>query len=519
MSFRFPSNEYTSLESSSKKQKDVLHLFDLPRDVFELILRYACEAQNGEVPFENWYLQSVNKRFQKTIISLVQHVDLSTCYQLSRREKRLEGEIDYLQDPAALILSGPLLKCHNLQSLDISRCHNLSDLQIGSFLRRAVPLKRFIGIICRNQTSALVEDLSRKAGTHLVELDLTGCDRSRHGSGLPHEREPTPFHPCSVFNDDSLMHIGNNCEKLRKLTLSKALSITNIGLRHLSRLMYLQDITLKRLTGITDEGISYLSDGNGIIKYLSLLSCGTITDEGLGSIARGRATRKLESISVSFNHQVSNDGLKILGRSLLALEEFKFDHCASITEEWCENINGSISPLKKISLRGINLEFSPTGMKSLTSMFNLVELNLSYVGTINAEVLHVIGAGAPFLRALILEACSKVDDHSAIILSQFEHLEKLDISWCNSITEVGLKEIAFGKLRKSLTRLRIGPLRVDYQTEVLKVITNNCKNLLEIKLDGKIEEQCLNWLRQTTIHSIIYAEVIYNGTRRISSVS
>lgn len=485
-------------------------LLDLPQEVFELILRHATASSEGEVSFSYWPLTSVCTRFRDTIYSLIRRVSLITVddYRLSSASTK-----SFL-DIASAVMSGPLQRCRNLQHLSLDGCDALTDKQVGRFLRTCPPLRSFEAVICMHQTDVIIDDLSRRAAKHLRVLNLIGCDRMRHGSLFPCNFEAQPFHPCSALSDLSLIHVGERCSQLRSITLSKALSITDLGLRALGTLPRLEEVKLRRLTGITNEGISYLADGNGNIKRFSLLSCGTISDAGLIAVAHGRATRHLELVAVSFNHGLTDVGVRALATNLPFLEELECDHCASLKETWCADLYDNVSPLRRLSFRGVNLEITSRGISNLTRIANLESLNLTYVGTIDAELLLLLRESAPKLQTLILEACSKVDDDAAQVLADFTSLRALDVSWCSSLTSAGVHTIATGPLGKSIRKLCIGPVNGPRKEEVLYTVGKECENLETLVLNGDVDENFIDWLRMNTGVKIEYAEAILRPSKR-----
>lgn len=308
--------------------------------------------------------------------------------------------------------------------------------------------------------------------------------------------------------------MGDRCHNLRTIYLSKALSITDLGLRSLGLLARLENILLRRLTGITNEGISYLADGKGKLKSFQLLSCGSISDAGLMAVAHGRATRQLQLVAVSFNPFVTDNGVRALARNLLLLQELQCDHCASLKESWCRKMFDQVGPLRRLSFRGVSLQITRRGIMDLTRIARLESLNLAYVGTINAELLTLLKDMAPMLRTLILEACSKVDDEAAAVLGEFTSLRALDVSWCSSLTSCGVHTIAVGPLGRGVQRLCLGPVNGPERGSVLYVVGRECVKLEQLELCGEVDENAIEWLKQNTSAVIEYAEVVLKRSKR-----
>lgn len=498
--------QFSHVSLTTIKQNQYMKIEDLPQDLFELILRYAANESDGIVPFSYWHFMTVSRRFRRAILSLITNVELVRCYDVPNVNT-------IPQNRPATILQGPLLHCHRLQHLDISGCDNLTDDDVGSFLRHTHALRSFTAVICHRQTDMILQDLANRSGCTLRELDLTGCDRFRHDALFPRNREVFNFQPCDALTNSSLEQISTLCTELRSIVLSKALEITDQGLKSLSKLPHLEKVLLRRLTGISDEGISYLADGHGRLRSIMLMSCGMITDAGLESLAFGHATKRLEYVSVSFNHRVTGRGIRTLVRYLPFLAELNLDNCQEIKDGWCNNVNDHVSSLKRFMFRGVSLEITEQGITDMARIVQFESLDLSYVGTIDANILELLQTLAPRIQTLILEACNKVDDDAARVIAQFSTIRELNISWC-SVSSTGLREMVSGPIGKELRMLRVGPLNGNERDTVLCDVGRECTNLEKLILHGEVNEDTIDWLKENTRVVLECNDVVLRRSQR-----
>jgi len=499
-----------------------LKLLDLPEEVFESIFLRAVDARNGEVPFTQWYLGGVCRRFQRVLYNYVQKVSLANVFE---HDKLLSiGGEKFVRAPAN-VLAGPLLRCANLAHLDITSCDNLIDAQLIRFLRGIrTPLRSFTAVICMRQTDACVQALAHTCSNSLEEINLSGCDRYRHTANQRRPRPRPHYRPCRALSDASLYNLVSQCTTtLKKISLSSAAGITDSGLAELANLPNLNVVLLRRLTEITDHGITALANGKGKIHTFHLLSVGAVTDAGFISIAYGKATKAtLKSIAISFNYNITDRSVGALLENA-PLETLKCDHCALLSESWTTELQRrSYDTLHTVSLRGVSLDISSRGIRNLASVTRLREINLGFVASITASVLNQLKRSAPYLETLVLEACSKVDNVAAQTLSDFPSVVSLDVSWCSKLSESGLLSIVRGTTGKRLEYFCLGPVNggcTRRRRALLYELGATCSNLRTLVLCGEVDDESLEWLRSNSPAEVEYADVVFRSSKRRTSTA
>lgn len=492
-----------------------LTLQTLPDEVFELVIKHAVKYHDGQVPFESWYLTAVSRRFREVILHLVTHVTLSTSMAVSPTG---------IGAPTQL-LSAPLLRCRRLRHLDIHGCDGLNDAIVGRFLRSGPRLRSFCATICLRQTAGVLDDLFARAGPSLQAIELWGCERSRHISSTATTAiipAHAIFHPCAALFDSAIHRLTKLCLDLRTLTLYKALSLTDASLRSIATLRRLSCLKLRRLTGITDEGMVYIAHGNARLRNLSLQSCATLTDASLNTLAQGRAMRNLNSLTLSYNPRFTTVALARLVSALRNLSDVRCDQCAGVTEGWgggvAESDQKQQGNIQHITFRGPSVMLSPMTAAGLARLGGtlLSTLDISLVPSVDAAVLRAVRRVAPMIKLLVLHACTRVDDEAALELAQFKALISLDMSYCPALSTSGIATMMKDRrFAQRLNTLVIGPMCHDdgrvNTIEGLSEIVPYCRMLQRLSVCGDVEDITLLWLKQNCIADIEVAHLVFHN--------
>ena len=272
----------------------------------------------------------------------------------------------------------------NLESLNLSGCYNLSDFALESAFSKEVPSLKVLNLsLCKDVTDSSLRRITNNC-KNVEVLDLAGCSRitnlslfyismlrkvqklnlrscrqiSDYGIGdlcnvsTPENRqslEDLCLQDCQKLSDESLRHISVGLPNLRKINLSFCVSITDTGLKSLSRLTSLGDLNLRSCDNISDIGIGFLAENGFQLRALDISFCANIADSGMKHIASGIAT--LRSLSLT-TCSIGDEGLKRLSKALTDLEELNIGQCVAITDEGLLSLADHSFKLRSLDLYG-----------------------------------------------------------------------------------------------------------------------------------------------------------------------
>ncbi|XP_057846353.2 F-box/LRR-repeat protein 3 isoform X5 [Cryptomeria japonica] len=322
------------------------------------------------------YLQITNK----SIASVAQLEYLETLVLVGCVSVDDEG-LDFLKDG-----------CKSLQRLDVSKCQNVSCNGIISVTSGSIPLQQLTLAYCVPQvTSAIFASLQKFESLQSIKFD--GCEVSSSG----------------------LESIGKSCK-------------------------YLQELSLSKCSGATDEGISLLVAGCRDLRIVDLTCCHNLTDVAVSAI--GMSCTNLSCLKMESCSLVTETSLNVLGDNCHFLEVLDLTD-SSINNTGLKFIS-RCSKLTTLKL-GICESISDEGLTYIGAhCSDLLELDLYRSAGVGDVGLAAIACACPKLKICNLSYCIAITDESLKSLSQLEGLHNLEIRGCIHVTSAGLSAIAMG---------------------------------------------------------------------------
>jgi F-box/leucine-rich repeat protein 14 len=272
----------------------------------------------------------------------------------------------------------------NLESLNLSGCYNLSDFALESAFSKEVPSLKVLNLsLCKDVTDSSLRRITINC-RNVEVLDLAGCSKitnhslfyismlkkvkklnlrscrqiSDYGIGdlcnisvqeNTRSLEDLCLQDCQKLSDESLRHISAGLPNLDKINLSFCVSITDTGLKSLSKLTTLRDLNLRSCDNISDIGVGFLGENGLNLHSLDVSFCANITDSGMKHIASGISS--LRSLSLT-TCSIGDDGLKRLSKALSDLEVLNIGQCVAITDEGLLSLAEHSNRLRSLDLYG-----------------------------------------------------------------------------------------------------------------------------------------------------------------------
>jgi len=299
----------------------------------------------------------------------------------------------------------------NLESLNMSGCYNLSDAALDTAFNRDLPSLKHLNLsLCKDVTD---NSLGRIA-THcknLHTLELGGCTKitntgllliswglkrikslnlrscwqvSDHGIGHltginsqpstgAKTLEQLSLQDCQKLTDESLKHISEGLTNIQRINLSFCVSVTDTGLKSLSRLPSLRELNLRSCDNVSDIGVGFLAESTSAsLTRLDVSFCDRVSDSAMAHLATGLPT--LTSLSMS-SCQVTDQGIARLAPHMKALNTLNIGQCVKLTDRAVQTISEEIKSLRSIDLYGCT-KISSEGLKVLNKCENLKVVNL-----------------------------------------------------------------------------------------------------------------------------------------------
>ncbi|CAD7014923.1 F-box/LRR-repeat protein 14 [Ceratitis capitata] len=159
------------------------------------------------------------------------------------------------------------------------------------------------------------------------------------------------------------------------------------------------------------------------LKTLDLSLCKQITDSSLGRIAQH--IRNLETLELGGCSQITNTGLLLIAWGLRKLKYLNLRSCWQITDQGI----GHLSGLTKDTPEGnTDLEF----------------LGLQDCQRLSDEALGYIAQGLTSLKSINLSFCVSVTDSGLKHLARMPKLEQVNLRSCDNISDIGMAYLTDG---------------------------------------------------------------------------
>ncbi len=300
-------------------------------------------------------------------ISTIESLNMSGCYKVS---DSILGHAFVQELPTLTVLNLSLCKqvsdsslgriaqyLKNLETLELGGCANITStglLVIAWGLRK---LKVLNLRSCRN--------VSDQGIGHL-------CGQSPNSANGCLQLEYLGLQDCQKLTDQALKHISEGLANLKGINLSFCGSVTDTGLRFLSKMPSLRELNLRSCDNISDIGVGFLAEGGSRVNMLDVSFCERITDQTLVHISQGLF--QMQSLSLSACN-ISDEGLNKVVRSLHDLTTLNIGQCSRVSDRGLSLIADHIRNLHSIDLYGCT-RITTVGLERITQLPKLSTLNL-----------------------------------------------------------------------------------------------------------------------------------------------
>nr|XP_054754818.1 F-box/LRR-repeat protein 20-like [Lytechinus pictus] len=422
----------------------------LPQELIAHILKFLCytDREEASVVCKHWFHASLDpalhrntkitlrassstgkhlqdlghRKSPKLVITYVEGTNAD--FLLKEVGRHLGPHLQYLClkgcDLTQKMFLGILAHCDNLTSLDLSCCNSM--FMSGTLLQkdadRQVALQAFrrlkklsLGSI-RYLSDALF-NLFVATTPQLEDLSLAGCNIAF---------ETDPYRNRDMGKDSvTLLSFSNLLAFVKRFTST----LTSLDLS---------------LTTVTSEALTSLANvPNFKLRRIVLVRCTHLTDDGVKNLANLQPS--LKEVILASCPSVGNVAINAITQNLGSLEKLNLNKLKSIPQDTFEQLTSNLTKLTHLSLAS-NLNLKGAQMlKGLrgASFSHLRSLNLQGCPQVDDDVVFCICDAAPDLQELNLSSSHAMTDLSVHRISARLHcLKRLNLSWCQRITDFGL---------------------------------------------------------------------------------
>ena len=293
----------------------------------------------------------------------------------------------------------------NLDSLNLSGCYNVTDSLLSRALFMHLPTMTSLNLsLCKQIRDASIERIE-KAMPNLRYLNIGGCSHVTQSGllciarGLPRltylnlrscrqasdraigylcgqnasivggigtlELEDLVLQDCQKLSDTAMRYVAEGLPRLRVLNLSFCASISDAGIRFLSKMASLRELNVSSCDNVSDAGVRWLAEGSASrLEKLDLSFCERVSDAALIHMSQGLF--QLTNLTMR-NCAITDDGLAKFVRSAPDIAVLNIGQCGHVTDSSLVLIARYLQRLEWIDLYGCP-RVSAVGLEALTRL-------------------------------------------------------------------------------------------------------------------------------------------------------
>ena len=270
----------------------------------------------------------------------------------------------------------------SLTSLNLSLCKQVTDNSLGHISQHLKNLETLELGGCSNitNTGVLIIAVGLK---QLKSLNLRSC-RQVSDQGIAYlagqgreacgtlSLEHLVLQDCQKLTDQALKHVSLGLSLLKTVNLSFCGSVTDTGIKFLSKMGNLRELNLRSCDNISDIGLGFLSEGVARLTALDVSFCDKVGDQGLGFLSQGLFS--LRSLSLNACN-ISDEGVQSVVNGLHDLTMLNIGQCSKISDRALALISTKLRHLTTIDLYGCT-EITTVGLEKIMQLPSLTTLNL-----------------------------------------------------------------------------------------------------------------------------------------------
>uniref|UniRef100_A0A804RDE4 F-box/LRR-repeat protein 15-like leucin rich repeat domain-containing protein n=1 Tax=Zea mays TaxID=4577 RepID=A0A804RDE4_MAIZE len=388
-------------------------------------------------------------------------VDLSHCVTAGDREAAALAAASELRDlrldkclaVTDMGLAKVAVGCPKLEKLSLKWCREISDIGIDLLAKKCPELRSLnisylkVGNGSLGSISSL-ERLEELAMVCCSGIDDEGLELLSKGSD---SLQSVDVSRCDHVTSEGLASLIDGRNFLQKLYAADCLH--EIGQRFLSKLARLKEtLTLLKLDGleVSDSLLQAIGESCNKLVEIGLSKCSGVTDGGISSLVA--RCSDLRTIDLTCCNLITNNALDSIADNCKMLECLRLESCSLINEKGLERITTCCPNLKEIDLTdcgvddaGLCSSISDRGIAFISSNCGkLVELDLYRCNSITDDGLAALANGCKRIKLLNLCYCNKITDTGLGHLGSLEELTNLELRCLVRVTGIGISSVAIG---------------------------------------------------------------------------
>ncbi|XP_047333448.1 BTB/POZ domain-containing protein FBL11 [Impatiens glandulifera] len=325
--------------------------------------------------------------------------------------------------------------CPSLCYLNIRGCTSVTDAGISNLLHNSLKLHSILACYTsfgERSIVALTSCLPNLGLFPAMEIEAT------HNESLASQLQTLHIGGCRGIEETSLSNFMAQASLLKSVCLRETQLADNALYNFSGSSLEMLDVSETKVSGAS---ISHLLSGNPRLKCLKAMGCTNISQHGIPA------------------------------------DEEKSSNCSLLGKEWYKELGKSC----KLNEVALGWGFSSLAMKTLKhAAVALKVLTVGLGGSLHEGLLTILPTICPLLEVLILYFQVISDSFITSITNSLSHLQVLSLCHCLGEISALSSSLRMPNLRK----LRLQRVTPRMNNADLIVLSQNCRNLVELSLSG-----------------------------------
>jgi hypothetical protein len=302
----------------------------------------------------------------------------------------------------------------------------------------------------QNDFSYLMERTGflQKINTHgdvLPEQVLVGVIEIRRDTLQEISLECCPQYSAELFSKLA------TCTQLKVLLAPRNNQLNSAMVASIASIRTLQKLDLESCTQLRDDDLKLIAEGNSQLQELKLRDCRNLTDQGIEFLAKG--PKSLTVLDISWCPLITDRALEALAENAKTITSLNLSSCRELTD------NGVQRLIPELKLQFLVLR----GCVKLT----------------DGTLFEIADSGRWTIQSLDLSYCEKITDTGIKAIAEYcQELKKLKITSCQFLS--GLSVMYLAKLLPTLEVLILDKIFLDD----LASLSKKFPNLRELGIGG-----------------------------------
>jgi len=247
---------------------------------------------------------------------------------------------------------------------------------------------------------------------------------------------------CTQLSEQALLSAVASCPRLEMLTMKRLTAATDaVVCRAAESCPRLSRLDLSECKSITDVALGAVGARLGELQALFLMENHLVTDDGVLSILRGRASA-LSELSLRGLHRVTEAAFAPRGRILAGLSALTLAGCARIDDAALEAVAVAVRLVSMDVMHCVRV--TDVGIvAAVRSMPLLQHLNLNHALRISDAALAAVGEHCTMLRSLDVSFCGKLSAAGiAAMATRLPQLSEVHMRGCVQLGDDAVAALA-----------------------------------------------------------------------------